>query len=349
MSEDKVKCFEYLHDNVPSWISSLSHLEKTIDERPKEYTGARTPALPSRRRTGSTETLRVEQARPEPNPSTAARSPSPNNQTPQTPQTGPSSQATAQHLEPQQYFQPRKRKPASVLSIGGRSGPTKYRSRSLLIVYYDGDVQKTFEHLVRCIGTGRNLIRKGKLAARLEALAEMAPDDSDDDDDEDCGDDDYDFKGMHKIQFTPRSMRSPRRIPSGTLGPRIGTTTAPVIYDRLDKALERTQMMCEKAAHQYLRDGDCRLEIREAKKSLEEVIKLVEPEYVRLCEKENVEPEPMIEEVPKNSEEKTDAAKVVSMDEIEVDDEPDDDMEIKLSFPRANRRMQLEVTEGIRA
>ena len=345
MSTDKARCFDYLHDNVPSWLSSLSGLEKRIDERPKECINARTPVPPSRNRPDSIETLNAGRKNHGVNPSTAARSPSPQPQTARSPQPTPSSPGATPHIEPHQYFQPRKRKPASVLSIGGRSGPSKYRSRSLLTVYYDGDVQKTFEHLVRSIGTGRNLIRKGKLAARLEALAEMAPESTDEDEDDVDGvDDEIDFKAIHKIQFTPRSKLMPRRVPSGQLGPGIGTTPAPAIYDRLDKALERTQITCEKAAHQYLRDGDCRLEIREARRSLEEVIKLVEAEYAKSREKENVEPQDNDEEGTRTEERRKDMTKVPSINEIEVDDTPNDDVEINLTFPRASRRMHVEVT-----
>ncbi|KAI9683034.1 MAG: hypothetical protein M1822_006227 [Bathelium mastoideum] len=349
MSKDSVKCFEYLYQDVPSWITTLSRLEKTIDERPKEYIRARAPSLPSKQRSGSAETLHDGQINTELSPSIAARSPSLQPQTPRSPLPNPSSQVTSP-VEPQQYFQPRKRKPASTLSIGGRSGPTKYRSRSLLVVYYDGDVQKTFEELVRYVGTGRNWLRKGKLAARLEALAEMAPKDSDDEGHDESDDDDPDFKGMHKIQFTPRSTRMPNSVPNGPLGPRKGTASAPAIYDQLDKALERTQMMCEKAAHQYLRDGDCRLELREAKKHLEETRALVEPAFTALHEKkkESAEPEKKLEEAPKPDEgSKLDLTKVPTTDQIEVDDhaagDSDDDIDIKLSFPRANRRTQVEI------
>ena len=350
MSKDTVKCFEYLYENVPSWMILLAQLEKKIDERPKEYIRTKAPGLPSRKRTGSAETLRGEQGDNEPSSSVAARSPSLQAQTTQSPRVDPSSRVHSYPIETQQYFQPRKRKPESAISIGGRSGPIKYRSRSLLVVYYDGDVQRTFEELVRGIGTSRNLLRKGKLAARLEALAEMAPQNSSEDEDED--DDgvnvDLDFKGMHKIQFSPRSIRMPPNVSGSPLGSRMGTAAAPAIYDRLDKALERTQITCEKAAHQYLRDGDCRLELRDAKQSLEETMKLVEPEYRRLHEKDNVESEEELDQPPELDHVKMDIATVPSVDEIEVDDlaaddTDDDDVDINLSFPRASRRMQVEI------
>ncbi|KAI9696357.1 MAG: hypothetical protein M1820_008199 [Bogoriella megaspora] len=343
MSDDKAKCIEYLHENVSAWISTLTQLEKTIDERPKELVAARIPVAPSRK--GSNESLRLKVSQPDLNVSTATRSPSPSK--PQAPQQNTPSEAVSPAVEPQQQFQPRKRKTGSDISIGGRSGPTKYRSRSLLVVYYDGEVQKSFEQLVRCIGTGRNLIRKGKLAARLEALSDMAADDGDDDDgDGSAGEDDeLDYKAMNKIQFTPRTLRTPRRVPSGTLGPSIGSISPPAIYDQLDKALEHTQIMCEKAAHQHLRDGDCRIEIRDAKKSLEKITVLVEPEMVRIAQKkESVRPASVYE--PSSPESKISVTKVPSMGKIEVDDNPEPEIEMKLAFPRAraNRRIQVEVS-----
>ena len=173
----------------------------------------------------------------------------------------------------------------------------------------------------------------------------MASDGSDDDDDTDDGDEGFDLQGMNKIQYTPTSIRTPRRVPSGGLGPAITTSaTPPPIYDQLDKALERTQIMCEKAAHQYLRDGDCRLEIREAKKSLEEVIEMVEPEYAKLCEMETAEQKESVEATVRVEEGKLVVTRVPSLGEIEVDDELDDEVDIKLTFPRAGRRMPVEIT-----
>lgn len=61
----------------------------------------------------------------------------------------------------------RKRKPRS--SFSGASGPRQYRTRSMIIVYYDSAIQEAFESLVRSIASARNNLRKGKTAVSFKA------------------------------------------------------------------------------------------------------------------------------------------------------------------------------------
>ena len=66
----------------------------------------------------------------------------------------------------------RKRKTDSIAS-GGSQAP-KYRTRSMIIVYYDSTVQNAFEELVKLISASRNAMRKGKMAARMADMKRMA-------------------------------------------------------------------------------------------------------------------------------------------------------------------------------
>jgi len=156
--------------------------------------------------------------------------------------------ANAQTNE-QMVLAKRKRKTTSLLS--NTSGAHKYRSRSTIIVYYDSEVQEAFEQLVRNIGIGRNHIRKARMAARMEALT------SNDDGDMDSG-------------FPIRNTR---------VGVNVGATDACVMAD---KALDKAQALCEKGAHQFLRDGDCAEETARAKESFEKVIETSRKEAERL-------------------------------------------------------------------
>lgn len=54
------------------------------------------------------------------------------------------------------------------------------------------------------------------------------------------------------------------------------STTEP--FDKLDVLLEKAQALCEKAAHQVLRDGDCGLEMRMAKEHIVDLQKVGEGE-----------------------------------------------------------------------
>src|SRR5262249_8319915 len=151
------KSFNFLHDNIPGWFQTIKEIEDKVVTMQNDIAKMPKTTAPSmKRKTNSIESIRdldavaIEPAT-EPPTSTAA-------------QQGP--------------LPTRKRKPASVVS-GQHSGVPKIRQRHLLVVYYDGQIQKAFESLVRSIGTGRNHLRKGKMEAKMNALAELAGSDDD--------------------------------------------------------------------------------------------------------------------------------------------------------------------------
>jgi len=185
--------------------------------------------------------------------------------------------ANAQTNE-QMVLAKRKRKTTSLLS--NTSGAHKYRSRSTIIVYYDSEVQEAFEQLVRNIGIGRNHIRKARMAARMEALT------SNDDGDMDSGFPIRNTRVGVNVGYAttlPRGLRSasgldPRPDPVAD-GFGNSATDACVMAD---KALDKAQALCEKGAHQFLRDGDCAEETARAKESFEKVIETSRKEAERL-------------------------------------------------------------------
>lgn len=82
----------------------------------------------------------------------------------------------------------RKRKTDSLASA--ESNAPKYRTRSMIIVYYDSAVQTAFEELVKFVSASRNTMRKGKMAAKMAEMrraAELEVDNDDDDDDDGDG------------------------------------------------------------------------------------------------------------------------------------------------------------------
>jgi hypothetical protein len=165
----------------------------------------------------------------------------------------------------------RKRKPLSVLS-GRASAPLRYR-RTMVMVNYDGDMQKSLDLLVRAIGTGRNLLRKAKMEAKMNELAALA----DSSDDENEADDDEDDAIMAKISYRPRMASMRTRAAARRSG-----AGAPVaLFDATDKALEHAQSLCEKAAHVTLRDGDCRKEMGCVRKSLVDVLETAKTEVTK--------------------------------------------------------------------
>jgi len=193
----------------------------------------------------------------------------------------------------------------------------------MIIVYYDSEVQKAFETLVRNIGTGRNLLRKGKMAARIEALAEATTaNEGDEDDDHD--------PVLSKLGYRPRNgLPTFRTARIGGMGMRNFSdgSASSEQFDVADKALEKAQNMCERGAHQFLRDGSCQTELDDIKEHLDEVFKLSEREVAKVNKKEEqkVVIEPIgIEQISKTV-------------DIEVDD-ADDNLEVTLPPVRFTSR-----------
>jgi hypothetical protein len=165
----------------------------------------------------------------------------------------------------------RKRKSLSVLS-GRASGPLRYR-RTMVVLTYDGNTQKSLELLVRAIGTGRNLLRKAKMEAKLNELGALAGSSEDEDEAEDD-----DEAIASKISYRPRMSSMRARAAAA----RRGGAGAPIaLFDSTDKTLEHAQSLCEKAAHILLRDGDCRKEMGSVRKSLADVLETAKTEVTK--------------------------------------------------------------------
>lgn len=72
-------------------------------------------------------------------------------------------------------------------------------------------------------------------------------------------------------------------VGSGATGSYLGGSQQPPdVYDELDKGLEYVQSMCEHAAHQFLRDGDCNEEIGNVKRRLGETKEQADREMERV-------------------------------------------------------------------
>jgi hypothetical protein len=306
---DIQKSFTFLHDNIPQWLKDLTDIEAKAASLQNEISKvpvSRSP--PMRQRSNSMESLRdIHMAA------------IPEEQSTQSPGAPESSQLV------------RKRKIPSVASAHA-SGPTKYRSRPMVIVQYDGSMQKSFEKMFRDIGTGRNLLRKAKMAARMDALAELAAESSDDEEHDDP---------MAKMSYRHRSgLASIRaaRTRESLRGLRSGGSSPAELFDTTDKSLELAQGLCETGAHQSLRDGDCRKELNGVRKYLETVLDIATREVAKFpVKKEEVKEDIKAESVPLPMEVEPKLTAVAptpvsampldtsKMMEIEVDDESDDE------------------------
>ena len=211
----------------------------------------------------------------------------------------------------------KRQKTDSVISM--EDGTIKYRSRIMIIVYYDSYVQSFFEELVKFVSASRNLMRKAKMAAKVAEIKRLAELEMPDDEDEDDGDGLRPGDGMiaadprftRQNQDGPDSIRPrfpptrqaglvPRNLPPSMLQRRMSRPGMPGasafgaglsmfsergdIYDDLDKGLDYVQGMCERAAHQFLRDGDCADEVEKIKDRLCKTKELADKEMERIAQ-----------------------------------------------------------------
>jgi hypothetical protein len=150
----------------------------------------------------------------------------------------------------------------------------------MVIVSYDGDMQKSLELLVRALGSGRNMLRKAKMEAKMKELAALAGSSEDEDDADDNDNEDLSSKMSYRPRLTSMRLRAAARR-GGRNGPSMGATPTVELFETTDKALEQAQELCEKSAHLSLREGDCRTELSTVRKHLEDVLVTAKTEVVK--------------------------------------------------------------------
>ena len=336
--------------NVPDWLRRLDDLNGQIEQRQldlakheeseQQKKGA---ARKSLRNKGSTESLKPK------DDGAAFPSDAPHDQTTQDPQnptqpeagehplqngvvknSSPKSTSSTIQRQTKEAITAAQRRARAVVRkrqktdsvISMEDGTIKYRSRIMIIVYYDSYVQSFFEELVKFVSASRNLMRKAKMAAKVAEIKRLAELEMPDDDDDDDGDGLRPGDGM--IAADPRFTRPredatddlrprfpptrqmgglvPRNLPPSMLQrrmPRPGMAGASAlsgglgmfnergdIYDDLDKGLDYVQSMCERAAHQFLRDGDCADEVEKIKDRLCKTKDLADNEMERIAQED---------------------------------------------------------------
>lgn len=251
------KAFTYLQDTIPQWLQDVINVEEKVTNMQEEIhrVSVSTSAF-GKGRTGSMESIRPEKLE------AVAEETTPSNPTPVNP------------------LGSRKRKSPSVTS-GRASGPSKFRPKTMVVMSYDGDMQKSFELLVRGLATGRNMLRKAKMEAKMAELAAIAGSSEDEDDD----DDEEEEHIMSKISYRPQMASLRMRAAARLGGARGGTGNVrappPELFETTDKTLEQAQDLCEKSAHLTLRDGDCRTELKLVRMHLENILSTARTEATK--------------------------------------------------------------------
>ena len=136
----------------------------------------------------------------------------------------------------------------------------------MIVVYYDSTIQEALEVMVKLIAGARNKLRKGKSTASFKARMTsmgMGLDGN-------SGSDGPFGGGPSDLTMLPPKMMRGGLGRTGGLGLRdTGGDTKMKEFEDADKELESAQSLCEVAAHQFLRDGDCRSEIEGTRKRFE--------------------------------------------------------------------------------
>ncbi|ODM17853.1 hypothetical protein SI65_06641 [Aspergillus cristatus] len=333
---DALGAFSYLSDNLPTWITRVTDLTAHTAAKNAEYAEAykkhaTTAGKPRRRRKNSSVcSIRTEELFPStqipnaPTPSNVADQ----NQNPATndstcalnESTENSRKRGTDHDDAPSFEDPT----ASLVS-----------TRHNLIIHYDGHTQKVLEDIVRNIATARNNIRRGRMAQlpRMGFRAGMPS-----------------IPGRGPPDAVLSSIRSARN--RGLPGPQKETSA----FDLADKQLEVAHGLCESAACQFLRSGDCKSELSSVNEKFKLLLNISGVEVRRLKEEqERAPPEPEKEETAIEPQlptsipaiEPSEKLKPASPNEaatgaIEVDDDTSASMEpIDLRAFRANRMARM--------
>ena len=272
---DALQSFGHLNDNVPSWLSKLDDLTVSVAEHNARFIEmARLSDKLLRKKNPSTESLREDRVHQSTTGEDTAAKPA-ELYIPPNPSYQCLSHAARARNAANNIGLVRKRKGSNASLV---SEQPRYRTRSMVVVYYDSAVQEAFESLFRSIASARSNLRKGKLAATFKVrMASLG------------------MRESSSLAIEEASVLSPKALKIGlgrrTHGPDFGADGDTSAFDEADRDLETTQNLCEVAAHQFLRDGDCRLEMEGMRKKLENCGSIAKREVVSLKKEEAREQE----------------------------------------------------------
>jgi len=195
----------------------------------------------------------------------------------------------------------RKRGTDQAPSIQSADGPQVIRTRHNVVIHYDGHTQRELEQVVRDIGSARNNIRKGKMT-QLMKRPNLALDM---------------FSKRISLREASRSLgASSEGRPTAMASIRSRNVQKETSFDFADKQLELAQSLCEAAAHQFLRSGDCSTELENIQQKFKLVLEAAESEVERLREEKKQEEKKQNEkklEEKKSEEKKLEEGKVAEM------------------------------------
>lgn len=268
---DTLGAFSYLQDNLPAWISRITDLAahtfaKYIECR--ENYGRQEPLKPRRPTDSCVRSVRPYKLMP------IGQRYETNWKSAESERTIAKAKGS---MGPIQYAG-RKRRPDEDLPIDWNERFAFLNKRHKVIIEYDGHTQKVLEEVVQVIGICRSNIRRAKMSMmqtclrikRLDAAACLVNDLSEESD-----------------QSQVAALNSFRRIQTGAGMTSVtgskGTQKKSAI-DLADKHLELAHALCETAAYQALRSGDCSPELDSAVERFKKLLDMAGKEVRRLTE-----------------------------------------------------------------
>ncbi|PLB47166.1 hypothetical protein P170DRAFT_363686 [Aspergillus steynii IBT 23096] len=287
---DALGAFSHLSENLPQWITRLSELATYTAAKRAEYAEdfrKHAVAKPRRRKNSSICSIRTDECVPD----------------------GPTQ--LAGDSKPISSRIPRKRSTDEASIDNEDDDRYSYvHPRHNLIIQYDGHTQKSLEEMVRYIGTARNNIRRGRMSQlplggfrsraafgrggrrsedpRLTPSAVDTPED--------------------QLLSNIRSARA-RNMPGAPSAP----TPKDSSFDLAEKHLEIAHSMCETAAYQFLRSGDCSTQLSNVEDKFKHLLDIANKEVTRLQAEQSNSP----------SEEDTDAEEELApVEPVKTEDKP---------------------------
>lgn len=281
---DAITSFVYLTDTLPNWIQQVkglsTHASKKHAEYVAEYTRRLTQIRSKKERTPSLASIHTHKNEPvEPPPPEIPERPAESMPEPSTPDPPhiPPLEAGNKYLLAQAQ---RKRKLGSSIRSGA-SGPQKFRSKHMVVIYYDAYLQEQLDTLVKGIGGARNNLRKGKLSRsasrgfQLPCFGRASHQGN------------YGIPSLNGFKNPSTSYFSV--LTDSKVQPTNHQPTADEAFTNADKHLEGAQSLCETAAHQVLRDGDCSVELNSVVTKLESALEIATAAVAQLREEEEAE------------------------------------------------------------
>lgn len=259
--------FVYLTEHLPIWTTKVNTLTSRVitkrEEFGAEYKRVLKQARPKKEKTPSVTSL-------QPNDDQASINSQDNN----TNAGGPAVIACPRDISPLDpaarylFANARRGKRRQANSLhSGASGPQTFRNNRQVIIYYDSIIQNDLEGLVKDLATARNNLRKGKQAMTLERGLRLPP----------LQTGDYTRRQQYPILPSGPKLRPPAYMALGTkIALNDPQSNDDASFTEVSKGLEAAQALCENAAHQFLRDGDCTVELRRIRAYFEDVEKVAE-------------------------------------------------------------------------